>query len=108
MKFTTVFLALGAFLASTTLTEAAAIDHAGPWSQIHHKDNIEHFKIYAAAKGSDLRSAKPVMSKCSVKFPKNKADTYDQFAQGGLLEFQRLGAHTGSNYFECKVQDHRA
>ncbi|KIS68628.1 uncharacterized protein UMAG_10403 [Mycosarcoma maydis] len=106
MKLTTSLLALGALLVGTASTEAAAVERPGPWSEIHHKNSIKHFKMFAAPSGSDLRSQKPVYDKCDVKFPSNKDYMYKYFADSHLLEFQKLGRHTvGINCPSCSPQE---
>lgn len=128
MKFTTVFFALAAIVAGTATTEAAPADHAGPWSRIHHKNEITHFRIYTEPRHANLRLTKPVMDKCVIYMPRNKEREYSYFEKQTFLEFQRLGPHTvgincpnclptelGNFYttklgaaIECAIGDHRS
>ncbi|TKY84782.1 hypothetical protein EX895_005862 [Sporisorium graminicola] len=107
MKLTTLFFALAAVLAGAAITEAATIDHAGPWTQIHHKKDIKSFRIYAEPKGADLRSATPVYDKCTFYGAAAKNHDLEKRKQpSSILEFQDLRHKTvGINCVNCTPQE---
>lgn len=102
MKFFSIVFALAFVLAGALLTEAAAIDHAGPWSTIHPKSAMKHFRIYAEPAGANLRLAKPVYDKCRTYSPLGRETTFKFFATYDGVQFQKLGPHTlGVNCIDC-------
>ncbi|KIS68627.1 uncharacterized protein UMAG_03202 [Mycosarcoma maydis] len=106
MKFTASLIALGALLVGAASTEAAAVDRPGPWSEIHHKNSIKHFKVFGVPAGTNLRSVRPLYYNCSIKFPSAKESTYKYFAEHPGNEFQMLGRHTlGINCPDCTAQE---
>ncbi|EST05050.1 hypothetical protein PSEUBRA_005858 [Kalmanozyma brasiliensis GHG001] len=106
MKFFSIVFALALILAGALLAEAAAIEHAGPWSDIHPKSAMKHFKIYAEPADTDLRTAKPDYSKCTTYSDAGRKATFKFFATWDRLQFQKLGPHTlGVNCINCTPQE---